>query len=236
MEHAQNITNFMNLMEGIVDFSYVRYDHEDPIALLFAYFTLVPCFLMPCLMAVVVARRELRTISFLLGLMGCYVVLSTLKKALRHPRPITCAAVDACNSHGMPSIHTGLMCFFTFYTMLFLVKRAHLPLRWSLAWSFLILWPTSAMVGTSRIYLGYHSLEQVLCGFALGSLVSLIWWVVTEKVLVPIFPAIESWSICRYLLIKDSSHVPGVVEFEYKNSVNVRPSKRSSRSGKAKTK
>ena len=44
-----------------------------------------------------------------------------------------------------------------------------------------------------RLYLGYHTRSQVLCGVAVGAGAGLIWFLLVHLVLSPIFPIIANW-------------------------------------------
>jgi hypothetical protein len=57
-----------------------------------------------------VLQRDVEAGVVLAGLVANEVVARGLKKLLRHPRPLaTCAQLDVCDSHGMPSSHTAAM-------------------------------------------------------------------------------------------------------------------------------
>jgi len=66
------------------------------------------------------------------------------------------------------------------------------------------------------IYLKYHTPNQVLVGGTIGAVCGALWAVLMhtwfERVL---YPWLESLPICEYFLIKDSTHIPNVLQFEY---------------------
>lgn len=70
----------------------------------------------------------------------------------------------------------------------------------------------------SRVYLGYHTVAQVFAGSALGVFLGGLWFWVVNSVLICYFPAIEESAFGRYFYIKDTSHIPNVLKFEYDNA------------------
>ena len=70
----------------------------------------------------------------------------------------------------------------------------------------------------SRVYLGYHTVAQVFAGATLGILVGAAWFWVVNSVLFCYFPAIEESALGRYFCLKDTSHIPDVLKFEYDNA------------------
>jgi len=72
--------------------------------------------------------------------------------------------------------------------------------------------------------LGYHTTAQIFAGGSLGLLLGAGWFFFMDTVVAPWFPWIEDTSICQYLRIKDSSHIPDVIGFEYMNSREARMS------------
>jgi dolichyldiphosphatase len=82
----------------------------------------------------------------------------------------------------------------------------------------LLPWPFALTVMYSRVYLGYHTTSQVIAGGCLGLILGSLWYFFINVIVAPWFPALENTFLCRYLRIKDSSHIPDVIGFEYKNS------------------
>lgn len=92
--------------------------------------------------------------------------------------------------YGMPSSHSQFMAFFSVYLVLFLLYR-HVPAS---ATSYpysgtllrglvtVILGAVAAGVAASRVYLNYHTPEQVLAGSAAGVVCAVGWFVVTGLV------------------------------------------------------
>lgn len=70
----------------------------------------------------------------------------------------------------------------------------------------------------SRVYLGYHTVAQVFAGAALGVFLGAVWFWVVNSVLYPYFPAIEESAFGRCFYVKDTSHIPHVLKFEYEQA------------------
>eukprot|EP01086_Lenisia_limosa_P000440 TRINITY_DN10798_c0_g1_i1.p1 TRINITY_DN10798_c0_g1~~TRINITY_DN10798_c0_g1_i1.p1 ORF type:complete len:143 (+),score=6.17 TRINITY_DN10798_c0_g1_i1:22-429(+) len=97
-----------------------------------------------------------------------------LKKIVNQPRPHGANQSD----NGMPSSHTQFMFFFfTIFFMQFMEKRrlGHIEAMASFV--------AALIVGFSRFYLGYHSLDQVFVGAVAG--------VISGCVMVTFFPMVE---------------------------------------------
>jgi dolichyldiphosphatase len=59
---------------------------------------------------------------------------------------------------------------------------------------------------------------KVFAGATLGLVLGAGWFWIVNTMLVEYFPAIEESAIGRWLYIKDTSHIPNVLEFEYDNA------------------
>lgn len=206
-----------------VNLTHVRYEHGDLLGKIFAWFSLLPVFIafggFPSL---VFFRRELHTIFFCIGLALSEVLNQTLKRIIQLPRPATCHALETCDSHGMPSSHSQYMCFFAIYCSLSVVKRFKIFDSFSYYFSLFLPWPLAFVTMWSRIYLGYHSFPQVVAGSCVGLTMGTWWWWVVHSFLAPRFAVWSETRICQYLCIKDNSHVPNILEFEYRNSLAAR--------------
>lgn len=101
---------------------------------------------------------------FLYSVVVSAVLGFLLKAFFQLPRPCVDVAglVDCPLDFGFPSLHA------TFSAVLLM---ASLGSRWAL-----IVIPLALLVGYSRVFLGVHSVEQVIAGFALGIVVYLMAW------------------------------------------------------------
>lgn len=206
-----------------VALTFVRYLRGDPWGELMAWASLLPVFVaFGGFLGVILFRRELQTVFFCAGLALSEAINQTLKHLLRIPRPPTCAVLGVCDSHGMPSSHSQYMCFFASYLTWLALARLAFSDSASRHVSALLPWPLAALTMWSRIYLGYHTLPQVVAGGCVGVALGTAWFHVVDRCLRPRFAAWSESPFCRYLCIKDDSHIPNVLLFEYQNSQRVR--------------
>lgn len=70
----------------------------------------------------------------------------------------------------------------------------------------------------SRVYLGYHTIGQVLAGAGMGIVLGAVWFWIVNSLIYCYFPAIEESAFGRRFFIKDTSHIPNVLKFEYDNA------------------
>ena len=87
-----------------------------------------------------------------------------------------------CRFHSLPSTHAATIFFFAAYiTLSSLYIPAHPSLSFLPRWVIvpmapLLAIPTAATIATSRIWLGHHTVKQVLAGVFLGVTMALGWF------------------------------------------------------------
>lgn len=126
------------------------------------------------------------------------VVSRVLKELIRQPRPeASCTALGNCHEHGMPSSHSQFMTFSCTIAILIFTRRyarvhhRHSPPPKSEFTSSLIASPiyllelsifVTATILTcwARVYLGYHTVLQVVIGALLGVLNARLWVIVMD--------------------------------------------------------
>ncbi|EDQ91748.1 uncharacterized protein MONBRDRAFT_22862 [Monosiga brevicollis MX1] len=148
--------------------AFVEYETGDLVGMILAYISLLPLFLLFSLGVLIIVRRDLQTMMFLLGLLLNEVLNYWLKHHIREPRPARASSVLV--KHGMPSSHAQLMGFFTIYMIFVVWKRLKPAARqdsppW-LARSGQVIATIGlliqlALVAISRVYLFYHTAEQL---------------------------------------------------------------------------
>ena len=215
-----------------VTLTHVRYGSEDKLGLLFAWASLLPVFIsLGGFFTHFIFRRELQAMFFALGLLIAQFFSEFVKKSVKESRPLTCEALEMCDSHGWPSSHSVYMAFFSIYLTLLAFRRLTFSTSIGKLFVMLLPWPFAVIVMYSRIYLGYHSLGQVIAGCCLGLILGLVWFLIVNVVLVHTFPILEDLSICRYFYIRDSTHIPDVMRFEYENCRAARKSEEMKKKG-----
>ncbi|CAH3023421.1 unnamed protein product [Porites evermanni] len=217
-----------NVKWKTISLTHVEYPEGDFVGKVLAWCSLLPIFILVGFITLIIFRRELHTMTFLLGILVNEVVNLIVKHTLAYPR--LCADhVFPNSSYAMPSDHAQFMAFFAVYSILFIYIRLVHFTQSTTVWDDLIenLWRhlvavgvvlAAVAVGFSRIYLRYHTLHQVCYGFLLGSAIGVAWFMFTQTVLTPLFPTITTWPLCEYLMVRDSTLIPSVMWFEYTQS------------------
>lgn len=144
--------------------------------------------------------------------------MQIIKAFVKEPRPATCQDLEACDTHGWPSSHSQFMCFFAVYITYLSTQKITFSADYVKKFTIALPWACASIVMYSRVYLGYHTWGQVLAGATVGIILGSIWFQVVNKYCSPKFHDFEESQFCRCFRIKDSSHIPDVIGFEYKSS------------------
>ncbi|KAF6251807.1 phosphatidic acid phosphatase type 2/haloperoxidase, partial [Scenedesmus sp. NREL 46B-D3] len=186
--------------------SCAQYHPGDSIGKLLAHVSLCPVLLLCFQLSKVYTRRELHEAVLLVGLVLEEGVARALKHLMKHPRPATCSMLNLCHSHGMPSSHTSMMFAYLAVSSciaLQLSRQRGTVSRVLAAAEQLALAAAAVGVGCSRVYLGYHSGDQVLAGALLGSVFGVAWFGVL-RMLAPLYGVLASWRMLQRLGVKDT--------------------------------
>ena len=220
--------------------TYVRYPEDDPLGLAMAIASLAPFCMIWTTVGAFMARRELWDVLTLLGILANEVLAQALKRHFKEPRPATCELVDFCDTHGMPSSHAQLAAFVATLTTLHFVRRREefmVFCRWNKREAsgraghtdpmtlalVLIAWPMAGLVCASRVYLGYHSVQQVVAGTCVGCVFGAVYHELVCLTATKRFAALDvndggfgGW-VARTVIgvrMRDSSLVPDPLEVE----------------------
>lgn len=205
-----------------ISLTYVIYPEGDLIGKILAWSSLLPIFIIVSFLTLIVFRRELHTMAWFLGLLLNEVVNMIIKHSIKAPRP--CSAEDKSklyNKYGMPSSHAQFMGFMAIYSIFFAYIRlkVHVYEKFmdNIRQHFIALSAAGAalIVCYSRIYLHYHTVEQVLVGLLVGTITGSIWFYVVDDIFTPFFQDIANTKIGEYFFIRDSSNIPDILWFEY---------------------
>ncbi|KAK8960377.1 hypothetical protein KSP40_PGU000599 [Platanthera guangdongensis] len=204
-----------------VTLTHVRYERGDYFGHFLAWVSLIPVFIsLGGFLTHFLFRREIQGLFFALGLLFSQFFNELIKSSVQQSRPATCAILEMCDSHGWPSSHSQYMFFFaTYLSLLCLTGTGGTASSWR--WRFLhalFPWPTAILTLYSRVYLGYHTVAQVFAGAILGVFLGVVWFWIVNNLFVDYFPGIEDSAVGRFLYIKDTSHIPNVLKFEYDNA------------------
>lgn len=216
-----------------VSLTHVRYEKGDKLGHFLAWISLLPIFIsLGGFVTHFMFKRELQTIFFALGILMSEFINELIKKSVQQARPDTCLVLEMCDSQGWPSSHSQYMAFFAVYLSLLACKGIGFSNKWTKIITVAFPWPFAVLTMYSRVYLGYHTVGQVYAGGLLGLLLGSLWFWFVNSVLIYTFPMLESTPLCEYLCIKDSSHIPDVLRFEYQNAIAARKAKMDAKRGK----
>jgi len=131
-----------------------------------------------CTAAFILYTRSAAAVYFGVGALGTTVLAKAVKRLLRIPRPPQEGRKKT--SYGMPSTHSATAAFYATYLALaciYLPIHKRLPqndaLRYLTPVFFL---PWAYVIAKSRIWMGRHTVAQVLVGLAMGSVLAVGWF------------------------------------------------------------
>ncbi|CAA2997417.1 lipid phosphate phosphatase gamma, chloroplastic [Olea europaea subsp. europaea] len=175
-----------------VTLTHVRYQRGDQLGHFLAWISLVPVFIsLGGFVSHFIFRRELQGMFFALGLLISQFINEIIKTSVQQARPETCALLETCDSHGWPSSHSQYTFFFAVYFTLLTYYKIGILARKQLWVVGLLVWPLAIFTMYSRVYLGYHTVAQVIAGAALGAVLGGGWFWVVNYLLRGYFPTIE---------------------------------------------
>ncbi len=123
---------------------------------------------------------------------------------------------------GMPSDHSQHIFFIATFFILLVVNRLYYKTN-NKSYQYVVKGVlvlaaevTALLVSYSRVYLEYHTVEQVVVGGVIGTISGAIWFFLVHYVFSPYFHMITNWKVSEYLMIRDYTHIPNVLLFQYK--------------------
>jgi dolichyldiphosphatase len=151
----------------------------------------------------IVCRRDLHTVQTMCGQLICLIFNKILKKLINQPRPLNSSLHST--SSGMPSLHSQFIFFFAVFYILqiFFLENKLLGMLWKLFYASLLV-AASIIVAYSRVYLNYHTCEQVFVGGFCGTCFA-IYWFVHEKSIESFLKRLFSLPYFRILGVRDFS-------------------------------
>ena len=155
--------------------TYLLYEEGDVLGQLACIASLLPYMSAIFLGAYFVALRGREVLDAGVCILCSDVVNIVLKNIIREPRPSLGGAVR--EDFGMPSRHAQWMACICVLAILYKPKARQTPLFP------LLMWVLVLSVATARVYLGYHTVQQVGVGCVVGCLFAVYWHNVMRKVL-----------------------------------------------------
>ncbi|KAJ2245490.1 hypothetical protein GGH97_002827 [Coemansia sp. RSA 475] len=198
---------------GLTHFQYQDGDHFGE---LLALVSLAPIFIIVAETTIVFSRREITGILLLCGQLLNELFNLVLKLAICEPRPHE----HLGDGYGMPSSHSQFMGFFAVYVLMYFESQitTNIVQKRCVQIGAIVL---SVLVVVSRVYLGYHTLRQVLAGVGIGVVAGIAWYQFVELVRrTGILDYALRSGICHWLLIRDSRNVTDIALVEYNLSMN----------------
>ncbi|KAI8577659.1 hypothetical protein K450DRAFT_251152 [Umbelopsis ramanniana AG] len=192
--------------------THVQFHPNDLLGEALAYITLAPLAILVFYASIIVSRREVAAILFLVGQLSSEGLNATLKEYLQVSRP----NAHLGTGYGMPSSHSQFMAFFAVQVILYThynIRLDHPLVKWLLYLPTVIL---ALLVMYSRIHLGYHSIEQVLVGSSIGIAYSVFWFGLTEYVRsLGLIDWLISLPISQAIYLRDARAIDNVAKWEY---------------------
>lgn len=191
--------------------THVYYDPSRQYGLISAFLALVPIALLVAYPVSIYERREIRTCHAFSGQLACEALNFALKRMFKQARPEH--VIGLGKGYGMPSSHSQFMGYFAAYVVLTLYGRKRTLTRsMQMAGAVML----SAAVCASRVYLAYHTTNQVYVGATIGVVFGIVWYVLLDALYSHgLIDTLLDLRISQNLYLKDSS-TASVLEGEWK--------------------
>ncbi|ODQ77141.1 hypothetical protein BABINDRAFT_163868 [Babjeviella inositovora NRRL Y-12698] len=215
------------------DHTHVLYDPNDILGLVSVFFTLLPIFVMVFYLSWFLLTREIQPVVIVGGHIINELFNHVLKKVFRQPRPafhenFGKGRIDAnappqtifnSLSYGMPSAHSQFMGYFMiFWALTICYQWKGLNTHKKVA-GCLTLFGTTVGVVSSRVYLWYHTVEQVAVGVSVGACVGAVYFIIACLARqYGLVGWVLNWPVVKYFYVKDSFYLaPLSFEDEYRD-------------------
>ncbi|KAF8798011.1 hypothetical protein BYT27DRAFT_7203706 [Phlegmacium glaucopus] len=124
-------------------------------------------------------------VYFTTGAVLCSISVKLVKRIIRQPRPPNLPGRKSKVSYGMPSTHSATISYYAAYIFLgCLYLPVHPTLPSGLAIRILpplIILPCAISVIMSRVWLGHHTMPQVVAGISYGVAYASVWFVLWTR-------------------------------------------------------
>jgi dolichyldiphosphatase len=194
--------------------TYVRYEEGDVLGWICAVLSMSPMYAAMFYVTVFMLRRDLQTVLMMIGQCVVIVLSGVMKAIIAQPRPPGQTDLD---DYGMPSSHASFTFYIGIYLILQIVAIPSTKLSTIYKFFYSMFWfvPTVG-VGFARVYLLYHSMEQVVVGAILGTVVAVLWYsFMNSKMIKSLSRALCQSALFQFLLIRDYADVEYACFEEY---------------------
>ncbi|KAI8640860.1 DOLPP1 protein [Parasitella parasitica] len=205
-----------------ISLTHVYFNPSDKISYAFAYITLAPIAILVFYASVIVSRREIAGILILSGQLMNEAFNYVLKQHIEQDRP----HAHLGDGYGMPSSHSQFIWYFAVYGSLYMYRYIHLDHGiWKILTS-IAMFTLAALVSGSRIYLGYHTLHQVIVGSLVGIAFGCVWYAFVNLLHETSFVdwVLNTW-IARKLYLRDMSSIENLARWDYEQWIQLRKKK-----------
>lgn len=197
----------MNSAAVPFDHTYILYDPSDVVSVACVHLSLLPIYIMVFYTSWFLITREIEPVI----VVGGHLIGEVLNKAIKHvvkqPRPDFHKDFGAGSyglSYGMPSAHSQFMGFFSTYFVCVLLAKVPMGRR-AKRLSCVALLAVGVLVAFSRVYLFYHTVQQVFVGVVVGAVLGLAYFPVVCFVRdVGLVDWVLAWPVVRWFWVKDS--------------------------------
>ncbi|CCK70140.1 dolichyldiphosphatase KNAG_0D03940 [Huiozyma naganishii CBS 8797] len=154
-----------------LDETYILYNPSDWASTVSAYLALAPILILMFYLSWFITSWELEPLLVAAGQLLNEALNKILKRLFKQNRPGP-EPHGGGPGYGMPSAHAQFVAFAAVYLTLRIALQWPEPLQRNTA-LVLLVWAGALAIAASRVYLNYHSLEQVCVGWQVGCSCSL---------------------------------------------------------------
>lgn len=160
------------------DHTYILYEPSDIISNICVHLSLLPVYIMVFYTSWFLVTREIEPVLVVGGHLIGEVLNKIIKHLIKQPRPDFHKDFGAGSyglTYGMPSAHSQFIGFFATYFLCIVLFKVPMP-RWQKS-AFAAVFPVVGLaVAFSRVYLLYHTVQQVLVGLMVGVVWALVYF------------------------------------------------------------
>lgn len=188
--------------------TYVLYNPNDVVSMVSVQFTLLPIYIMVFYTSRFLITREIEPVLVVGGHLVNECINQVVKHYMKQPRPdfhVSFGLNSMALLYGMPSAHSQFTGFFVaYFGAIILVYMTHLK-RWQKTSGCFMLIFIAITVPFSRVYLGYHTVEQATVGVLIGFTLGLIYFTIVSFCRdVGLIDMVLDFKIAKSFYIKDS--------------------------------
>lgn len=191
------------------DHTYILYDPSDVVSTVCVQFSLLPIYVMVFYTSWFLITREIEPVIVVGGHLIGEVLNKIIKHFVKQPRPDFHKDFGASSyglTYGMPSAHSQFMGFFATYFICTILRKVPMRKPAKLA-GCAVLATAGLLVAFLRVYLFYHTVQQVVVGVVVGVLLGLVYFPIACTARdIGLVDWVLGWPVVRFFYVKDSYH------------------------------